>query len=354
MPKRNHNSLSNIEKKATVGVIGAGSFGTAVSNLLAVNQPVLLFARRKEVVDQINLDHTFQGIPLSENIRAVNSLQELADECTLIFPIVPSNNFRELIKSLAPFLKPYHLLIHGTKGLDVHDPEVVLGSNERDRIHTMSEVILQESCVLRVGCLSGPNLSAEIFEGQPAATVIASRYTEVIKAGAKALRSRKFQVYGTKDITGAELAGALKNIIAVAAGILGGLGLGKNIWSLLITRGLIEMIHLGKAMGAEKSAFLGLAGIGDLVATASSTKSRNYSFGIRLAKGQKWEEIKKEMPELAEGVRTLKIAKDVAEYYNTRTPIIDVLYRIVYEDMDISKAINYLMTFPYTVDVDFL
>ncbi|MEM6726522.1 MAG: NAD(P)H-dependent glycerol-3-phosphate dehydrogenase, partial [Bacteroidota bacterium] len=218
----------------------------------------------------------------------------------------------------------------------------------------MSEVIRQESSVIRVGCLSGPNLSSEIMEGQPAATVIASEFDEVIKMGIQALRSQQFQIYGTYDLTGAELAGALKNIIALASGILGGLGLGYNLWGLLITRGLIEMIHLGKAMGAQKTAFFGLAGVGDLVATSSSQKSRNYTFGYHLAKGKKVDEILNIMTEPAEGYRTIEVAKKVSDYYQTHTPIIDTLYKVLYEGEDIATSLQYLIKYPYTIDVDFM
>lgn len=347
-------ALDNPEEKKQVGVIGAGSFGTAIANLLAENQDVLLYTRRDHIVETINTVHTHRDVKLSEKIRATKSLQEIAETCTLIFPIVSSENFRDMMRHFSPFLRPYHLLIHGTKGFDTEERNSSIKVGIRNRIHTMSEVILQESSVLRVGCLSGPNLSAEIIQGQPAATVIASKFDEVIKVGRKVLRSPKFQVFGTHDLTGAELAGALKNVVAIAAGVLGGLGLGYNIWGLLITRGLMEMIHLGKAMGADTSAFLGLAGIGDLVSTASSKNSRNYTFGRYLAKGLTMEEIGEKMNEVAEGARTLRIAYDVSKYYKTHTPIIDTLYKVVYDDTEIKEAIDYLMNYPYAIDVDFL
>ncbi len=347
--------MSNITSQKPVGVIGAGSFGIAVAGLIAANYPVLICTRREPVLASINKHHTHLGQQLSEDIRATTSMQEVAEQCDLIFPIVSSENFREMMQEFSTFLHPHHILIHGTKGFDTNKPKYSSGDSvKREGIHTMSEIILQESSVVRVGCLSGPNLAAEIFEGQPAATVIASRYNEVIKAGRMALRSSRFQVYSTPDITGAELAGALKNIIALGAGMLGGKGLGQNIWALFVTRGLVEMIHIGKAMGTDTTAFLGIAGIGDLIATASSKKSRNYIFGMRLAGGESLEEIKTNTTEIAEGVRTLKIVKEALERYSYRAPIIETLYKVVFEGASFEEAIGYLMNYKYTVDVDFL
>ena len=339
----------------TVGVIGAGSFGTAISNLLAYNTDVLLYSRNEEQVENINLTHHHQGVELSPRIRATADLQEVAEGCRLIFPVVPSDNFRQLMRDFSPFLRPYHLLIHGTKGFDLQRPEHELEDAPftPEHVHTMSQVMLEETVVVRVGCLSGPNLAREIMDGQPTATVIASRFKEVIESGKQALTSRHFQVFGTYELLGAELAGALKNAIAIGSGILGGLGMGKNIQALLITRGLMEMIRFGRAMGASPQAFVGTAGIGDLVCTATSTNSRNYTFGMRLGRGEDPETIKATMPELAEGVRTIALTRRLAEYYKLQVPITEMLYRVVYDGHPIDKAIEYLMRYPYYVDVDF-
>lgn len=348
-------SQSNLSQK--VGVIGAGSFGTAIANLLALNVDVLLYSRQKALVQQINEQHRHFDLDLSPRIRATNNLQEVAESCSLIFPIVPSNNFRSMMRDLSPFLRPYHVLIHGTKGLDTKEidfDQLEKQTLTRKEVHTMSEVIRQESVVVRIGCLSGPNLSTEIMQGQPTATVIGSQFNEVIRAGRKVLDSPQFHVFGTHEVLGAELAGALKNAIAIGSGILGGLGLGKNIQAMLITRGLMEMIYFGKAMGAESRAFIGTAGIGDLVATATSKQSRNYTFGMRLAKGESFEEISATMPELAEGVRTIRIMQLLAKHYKLHAPITQMLHAVIFEGFDIPKAINYLMNYPYAVDVDFL
>lgn len=340
-----------------VGVIGSGSFGTAIANLLSYNTNVLLYSRTESIVETINAEHRHQGIEMSPRIRATFDPQELAESCTLLFPIVPSANFRWMIQNFSPFLKPYHIMIHGTKGLDLYGVEeerLPHATVNRSNVRTMSEVIVEESAVVRVGCLSGPNLATEIFEGQPTATLIASRFTEVIKAGQQVLNSKRFHVFGSHEILGAELAGALKNVIALASGILGGRGMGKNIQAMLITRGLTEMVHFGNALGASSRAFLGTAGIGDLVATATSINSRNYTFGLRLAKGESVEEISASMPEVAEGVRTLKIAVRLARYYKLHVPITMMVYKVVFEGFDIDRALIYLMEYPYAVDVDFV
>lgn len=342
-----------------VGVLGAGSFGTAIANLLALNADVLLFSRKPEIVQAINQTQTHLGVNLSPRIRATGDLEELAKRCILIYPIVPSNSFREMVQSLAPYLRPHHIVIHGTKGLDIRGmdeadlkrPGISLS---RQQVRTMSEVLMEESSVVRVGCLSGPNLAAEMMAGQPAATLVGSRFREVIQAGQTSLNSHKFHVFGSYDILGAELAGALKNIVALGSGVLGGLGWGRNIQGLLIARGLAEMIYFGKALGASSQAFVGVAGIGDLVATATSINSRNYTFGLRLAKGETAEEIRTTMPELAEGVRTLRIAHALAKHYKLHVPITDTLYAVVFENFPIEKALEYLMAYPYSVDVDFI
>lgn len=350
-------SISN--QQNIVGVIGAGSFGTAIANLLSINTNVLIYTRKEELVEIINQEHRHPNfkVALSPRVKATSDLQEIADRCTLIFPVVPSDSFRTMMQSLSPYLKPYHLLIHGTKGFDLKnlsEEDLRQGKITRKSVRTISEVIREESVVVRIGCLSGPNLANEIMEGQPTATVIGSKYDEVINVGKKVLSSKHFQVFGTYEIMGAELAGALKNIIAIGSGILSGLGLGKNIQALLITRGLMEMIYFGQAFGTSPKPFVGTAGIGDLVCTATSMSSRNFTFGHRLGSGELKDEILATMPETAEGVRTLKIAKYLADHLKLHVPITQMLYRGVHEGFDLKQAIEYLMRYPYYIDVDFI
>lgn len=341
--------------KKKVGVIGAGTFGTTVANLIAHNADVLIYAKHESQVIDINENHKNNGFDLRHNIQATGILSMIAENCDVIFPVIPSAYFRSMIQELSPYVGPSHILIHGTKGLDVKIPDFENKNFlNKDQIHSMSEVIRQETSVMRVGCMSGPNLSNEIMAGLPAATVIASEFEEVIKIGHELLSTSSFFVFGSREIRGAEFAGAYKNIIALAGGILAERNLGKNIEALLITRGLREMIYFGKAVGISEKAFLGTAGIGDLIATATSENSRNYSFGKAIARGEKMVDILKNSNEVAEGVRTLKIAQLLGNYYDINAPITNMLYKIIYEDFPVDQAIKYLMSYPYSADVDFL
>ncbi|UII21083.1 NAD(P)H-dependent glycerol-3-phosphate dehydrogenase [Fulvivirga ligni] len=349
---------STTNSKKPIGVIGAGSFGSAIANILAEKNEVLLYARDSATVKKIAEEKENRGHKLHTNITATGDLSYLASSCDIIFPIVPSSAFRSMMQQLSPYLHPYHILIHGTKGLDISIPEGEsldsITSLNRENIKTMSEVIMDESVVLRVGCLAGPNLAKEMAAQQPAATVVASHYREVIKEGERLLRNDRFQVYGNNDLIGIELAGVLKNIIAIASGALSGLGLGENAKGLLISRGMVEMIHLGKIMGGDVHAFLGVAGIGDLVATCNSTLSRNYTVGYRLAKGETLQDIIETMEEVAEGVNTVRIAKKLVEAEKTRAPITEALYEVLFENLTVDKALQMLMRYPYNVDIDFI
>jgi glycerol-3-phosphate dehydrogenase (NAD(P)+) len=340
-----------------IGVIGFGLFGAAVADLLAENTEVLLYSRDAGKVRKFNEDHLFKGFTLNSRIEATHDLQRVGEECHLIFPVVPSGSFRSMMRQLSPYLDPSKILIHGTKGVDVRnmdENQPVSDMIQQITIHPMSDVILQESSVLRVGCLSGPNLAREILDRQPTATVIASDYDEVIKLGQHYLSSPRFYVFGSQDLKGAELAGMLKNIFALASGILKGKGYGKNLQAMLLTRGLREMIALGKAMGSNNLAFLGTAGIGDLIATATSKLSRNYHFGYRFGSGESIDQILSDMDEVVEGLRTLKFAFILSQKYHVHVPITTMIYKVVYEGFEIDKALHFLMKYPGTTDVDFL
>ncbi len=341
-----------------IGVIGAGNFGSVVANLLAQQRKVLLYARDENVIRKITQTKENRGHKMHENVFPTNDLESLAGECDVIFPIVPSQHFRSMMKQLSPHLHPYHLLIHGTKGFDVKLPEGktidTMPTLDRSMVKTISEVIQEESVAVRIGCLAGPNLSRELAEGHPAATVIASHFNEVINVGQRLLRSDKFQVYGNKDVVGVELAGVLKNVIAIAAGALSGMGYGENARGLLVSRGMVEMVYLGRALGGNTKAFLGIAGIGDLVTTCNSSLSRNFTVGFKLAKGESLREILAGTDEVAEGINTVKIAKKCADHYKVRAPITATLYQVLFEDMTVKKALEYLMRYPLNVDIDFL
>jgi glycerol-3-phosphate dehydrogenase (NAD(P)+) len=342
----------------TAGVIGAGSFGMAVANLLAANRAVMLYARREEVVAELTDTRQYRGRKLHERVQITHSPQVLAETCEVIFPVIPSKGFRGMLADFSPHLRPYHKLIHATKGLDIDLPSDIdwdkLPPLRREQVRTMSELVLAETAVLRVGCMSGPNLAREIAEGQPAATVLASRFDEVIREGQSALRSSTFRVHETHDLIGAELAGVLKNIMAIAGGIVGGLHYGDNTRGLLITRGLAEMIHIGEKLGAQVKPFLGLAGIGDLIATCYSPNSRNFTVGYRMAQGETLANILADMEEVAEGVKTVAIVQALSRTYKFSAPITQTLYRILFEQQSIEHSANVLMEFPFTEDVSFI
>ncbi|ACE05722.1 hypothetical protein Aasi_0284 [Candidatus Amoebophilus asiaticus 5a2] len=350
----------NISNKL-VGVIGAGGFGTAIANLLAYNTDVLLYVRKQTSADEIEKTRISAGQVLAPNIIITTVLKDLTKYCQVIFPIIPSQGAKELLKELAPLLDLQHILIHGIKGLDVNwphksDGEKPMGLPELNRSHvkTMSELITAETPVNQVGCIAGPNLASELAQNQPAAIVMSSASKMVTEIGQRFLRSDNFQVYTNTDMIGVELCGVLKNIIAIGAGCLSGLGYGENAKALLISRGLVEMIHIGKAMGASVQPFLGLAGIGDLVATCASKLSRNYTVGYRLAQGETLSQILNTAGLTAEGVYTAKTIRGLIAHYKLRAPITEMMYRVLFEGVSVQEAINYLMKYPLNVDVDFI
>lgn len=349
----------NMSDKIPVGVIGAGSFGTAIANLLAENGPVMIYARKLEVIDDINIEREHKGQKMHENVTATADIEQLCERCTLIFPSVPSASFRSMMVDFSPYLLPDHILIHTTKGFDLGDivEEQLLDIDfklKANQIFTMSEVIRQESNVVRIGCLSGPNLARELANHQPAATVIASRFDEVTREGQFAIRSKRFQAYASNDILGVELGGILKNTMAIAAGGIRGLGYGQNALSFLISRGLGEIIRLGNALGAEKEAFLGLAGVGDLIATCTSELSRNFTVGRRIASGEDLAYIIETSDEVAEGIKTVSICKKLAESLDIRLPIVETIYSVLFTELSAEDGLGRLMGYRRGTDVDFM
>ncbi|MEQ8471241.1 MAG: NAD(P)H-dependent glycerol-3-phosphate dehydrogenase [Marinoscillum sp.] len=350
--------VSKNTSKKSIGVIGAGSFGTAVANILAEkNQNVLLYARTEGKAEILNKTRESAGHKLHDHISVTHDLELVGNSCDVIFPVVPSANFRNMMKELSPFLKPYHILIHGTKGFDLSVNRSKIDAQNplsREHVRTMSEVIKEESSVVRVGCLAGPNLAKEISEKKPAATVVASHFDEVIRVGQNLLKNDRFLIYGSNDLIGIELCGILKNIIAVGAGTIAGLGLGENAKALFISRGLVEMVHIGKALGGNAQAFLSLAGVGDLMATSYSSLSRNFTVGTRLAKGETIVDIIESMEEVAEGVKTIEIINELAQTYKVRCPITETLHRVIQKEMTVDDAHKYLMKFPFRAEIDFI
>jgi len=347
--------LSNSYKiTKPIGILGIGSFGTVLANLIAERHTVLMYARKQSTIDNINLHRRHREIDILPNISATTDLERLAGECDIIFPVLPSYAFRNVIRELSQYLTSNHILIHGAKGFDV---KIEFSQNSVELhpkdICTMSEVILEETPVYRVGCISGPNLAKEIAQKQPAGTVLASKFNEVLAVGSEILQCDRFQVYGSKDLKGIELAGVFKNYIAIAAGASSGIGYGENVKALLITKGIAEMVAIGKTLGVEPRSFLGLAGIGDLVATCSSPLSRNYSVGYRLAKGETIEQIISTMTEAAEGINTVKVIKYLADTMQIQAPLVGIIYKIMYEGYSLEQGIKMLMRLHVGQDVNF-
>jgi glycerol-3-phosphate dehydrogenase (NAD(P)+) len=335
-----------------VGVIGAGSFGTAVANLLAENNPVLLVASSSAQAEAIRSSNQSAGQKLNSKIQITHDLQQLGASCKVIFPIIPSHDFYDCMVDLKPYLNPDHILIHGTKGL--HLTTEISSSIRKEDLLTMTQVIEKVTGIKKTGCLAGPNLAREIAEGKPAATVVASNSQEVLDIGQTLLRSSNFQVLWNDDLYGVELCGVIKNIMAIASGSLSGFELGENAKSLLVNRSMVEMIHIGTHMGAGLKAFLGVAGIGDLMATCNSPKSRNFTVGYRLAKGESPKQIMNSMEETAEGVNTTRLIYHLSEHYNWKTPITKLVYKVLFEDFPVQNAMGLLMKLPVREDIDFI
>lgn len=328
-----------------VAVLGAGNWGTTIAHLIGVNgHPVWLWARSEAQCREINEERVnsryLAGLPLSPNIRATPDLGEAVREVDLILVVIPSQSFRAVCRELGDLVRPQQYAVHATKGLE-------LGTHAR-----MSEILVAETCLRQVGVLSGPNIAREICEGKPAGTVLASRFPRVIARATELLRSKQMRVYGNTDVVGVELAGTLKNIIAIAAGIATELQLGENAKSLLITRGLSEIARLGVALGADPMTFSGVAGIGDLMVTCASPLSRNNRVGAALARGLTLEQAIESLGMVAEGVKAAAIAHEITNTLGLRSPLIHGVYKVVHERLDPRVALRELMSGAAQDDID--
>lgn len=321
-----------------VSVLGGGSWGTTLAHLLAENgHETQIWLRRQEIVDSINNEREnsrhLPGVKLSrKNLTATNDLQRAVQGVPTFIVAIPSKAFRSVVSDAAEFIQGDQVVLSATKGF------------EKETGQRMTEVLVDESCCLKVGALSGPNLAKEIVHGQPAATVIASRFDEVIKRGAKLFHSPQFRIYGNHDVVGCEVGGALKNILAIASGVCNGLGLGDNTKSLLMTRGLAEIARFGLALGAKPETFSGLAGLGDLMATCASKQSRNFQVGFRLGQGESLEGILGSMVQVSEGIQTTASALQIAKRVGVSLPIIAGVSKLLYDGASSKEVIAGLMT----------
>ncbi|MFA4858864.1 MAG: NAD(P)H-dependent glycerol-3-phosphate dehydrogenase [Candidatus Margulisiibacteriota bacterium] len=327
---------------AKVVIIGAGAWGTTLAQLLIENQhQVLIWSFEEAVTNQINQLHEnkkyLPGIQLSGQITASSDWGEVIpaiNESRAVFFVVPSEHLRETAAKLKNRINSNILVVSATKGI------------EKNTFKRMSEVLIEELRypAEKICALSGPNLSAEIAKGMPATTVIASPSPQCAGAAQELLMQARFRVYTNQDIVGVELCGALKNIIAIAAGAAEGLGLGDNAKSALLVRGIAEMARLGKRLGAHEETFYGLAGFGDLITTCQSKLSRNHHVGEEIAKGKKLDSILKSMVEIAEGVPTTLAVKSLSIKLGVDMPITDEVYNVLFADKEPYAAIQDLMT----------
>jgi len=316
-------------------VIGGGSWGTTVAHLLAHNTSTVLWARDPEVADTIATSHRNQrylaDFDLHPNLRATASLLEAVEQADLLVMGVPSHGFRSTLELVAEHLRAWVPVVSLTKGLEQ-------GSRRR-----MTEVINEVLPGHPFGVLTGPNLAKEIMSGDAAAAVLAMSDATIASELHTLFATHLFRVYTNPDVVGCEVAGALKNVMAIASGMADGLGTGDNTRAAVITRGLGELTRLGVAMGGQAVTFSGLAGMGDLVATCISTQSRNRYVGEQLGRGRTIDEIIAEMSMVAEGVKTALVVRELAEQYGVDMPIAEEVHAVLYDSRTANEAYRGLL-----------
>lgn len=323
----------------TVGVIGAGAWGTALARHLAEKDVgVHLWAYEREVVEAISSKQEnslfLPGIRLSPSLSATNSLADALRDVETVLFAVPSHAARSVLQQMGPLLVQPLPVVSATKGI------------EEDSLKLVSEVmseVLPRITPEHVMILSGPSFAAEVSLGYPTAVSLAGRNRDLVRRVQAVLIGPTFRVYADDDTIGVQLGGALKNVMALAAGVVDGLGLGHNARAALITRGLAEMIRLGVAMGADARTFYGLSGVGDLVLTCTGPLSRNHSVGVRLGKGERLEAILGSMHGIAEGVRTAKAALGLAHRCGVEMPIVQEVNAVLFEGKSCRQAVGDLM-----------
>lgn len=318
-----------------VAVVGAGSWGTTVAAIAAQRAPTVLWARRAELAAAIGVSHTnpdyLPGVVLPEQLRATASVEAAVDGATLVIMAVPSHGFRDVLRRLAPHVAAGVPILSLAKGL------------ERDTNARMTEVVRQELPDRPVGVLSGPNLAREIAVGQPAATVVAMTDPSVADEVQALLHTQRLRIYTNPDVVGCEVAGAAKNVLALAAGMSVGLGLGDSSLAALITRGLAELGRLVVALGGDPLTVASLAGVGDLVATCTSPLSRNRSVGVALGSGRTLDEVVGEMRMVAEGVKTAQPLVALAAAHGIEMPIGEQVAAVIDGRCTVPGALGALM-----------
>ncbi len=322
-----------------VSVIGAGAWGTAIAQHIAGNSVnVLVWAYEKEVVKEINDSRTnsvfLPGFKLNENIRATGDLSRACAN-KMIFFVVPSHVLDRVAKEAAVHITGDTIVVSAAKGI------------ENERLRLPSQILqehLTEGAAKKLVCISGPSFAKEVAMGLPTLITAASGDHESALAVQKLMSNDRLRIYTHDDITGVEVGGAVKNVVAIAAGISDGMGYGHNARAAIITRGLAEMTRLGKKMGGKETSFAGLSGVGDLLLTASSELSRNRTVGFRLGKGEKISDILTGAKTVAEGVRTSRSIHELSRNVSVDMPLCNEVYYVCHENKDPRKAVKDLMT----------
>ena len=323
----------------SLGVIGAGAWGTALAKHLAEKGlEIRLWAYEREVVDSINTAHEnrvfLPGVPLPRTLTATTSLTEAIERRDGLLFVVPSHVTRQVLRNLASCLSRPMPLLSATKGI------------EEDSSKLMTQImdeVLPESMEPYLMALSGPSFASELSAGKPTAVCLAGRDPQLVARFQTALMTPALRVYADGDLIGLQLGGALKNVMALAAGVVDGLDLGHNARAALITRGLAEIVRLGMAMGADPRTFYGLSGVGDLVLTCTGSLSRNHSVGVRLGQGESLDAILGGMQAVAEGVRTARAALGLARRHQVEMPITQEINAVLFEGKSCRKAVSDLM-----------
>jgi len=347
METNSSTDTGNQNASRRIAVLGGGSFGTAMAKVLAENgHSVNFWMRNPEQVEAIRSTRTnaryFPEVTLEGDIRPTTDFAAAVAGTEVVFVAIPSKAFRQVINENASAFADRQIVVSLTKGI------------ERDGFRLMSEILQEEIPRCRIGVLSGPNLAAEIVARDLTATVIAAKDHEVRKIVQEVLSCKYFRIYANVDMYGVELSGALKNIYAIVAGLGEALKLGENAKAMLITRSLAEMSRFAVSMGANPMTFLGLAGVGDLVVTCTSSRSRNFRVGYAVGKGTALDDAVAELGQVAEGIYTLQLVYEKAEEMDVPMPLVRGLYNILYKDASIPEITQGLMMAAQNSDVEFI
>ncbi len=319
-----------------VGVVGAGSWGTTIASMAALNTSTMLWARSALTAEVINAEHRNPAYlgkrVLPTELIASHDLEEVVRDADVVVMAVPSQGFREVLHAAAAHVRPGVPIVSVAKGL------------EQGSLMRMSEVIASELPGHPAAVLTGPNLAQEIMDGQPAASVVAIDDETIARELQRIFSNPRLLIYTNPDVVGCEVSGVVKNVIAIAAGMAGGMGFGNNTRATLITRGLAEMTRLGTAMGGTPATFAGLAGMGDLIATCSSLQSRNTSVGMALGRGENIADVVASMQMVAEGVKSSAAVLDLAAQFGIEMPITEQVVAVCHRGISAEQALSDLLS----------